>query len=491
VNVFIRLLLFLSFIMPQAQVGAQDKQPSEPLTNDAIVQMVKAPLGVDVIVEEVRTSPGSYSLDYASLIKLKQQGVPDAVISAMQAKNRSESRTPRSKPLPEIAHGTSGSETKSTYDVWQVENTTDRVSRKRSFKGFMRHRTDDSQQPGELQVTATCDAELLKFQLVFLSDAKPGVGLKQNTTGGFGHAKPWVETRVRVDNDQPRTVASEEDYLNYATILFVRGPTQGHSPEDGAASIARYVVAAKSAGAIDTAIKGRSILMELTTENGAKELVEISPQEPSFKVFVSACDRVFWGGLTPFQQQSHGPAGDGFQFLYSLPLPEREYKGTIDGFAKALPDYFARASTTSGMTGRDFNKEIAFITDAVRTCGQITPEMANSVFVVKGTVWRKPDGEEQLEKLGSQFGVCNTKNGLGVSPAVSGLSLETTRGIVLTIHPIGSYNMSNGFARWGEGKGFTVQVFFSQMKGDDRDMRGGRLQPSYDYTILHGIIERP
>jgi len=424
--------------------------------------------------------------------------VPEGVISATESKQSGETETTSAKPLPDAVHGTADSQAKGTPSAWQVSNVTDPLSGKRSFEGFRRYRSKDSQQPGELQVTATCNTEALNFQLVFLSDARPGIGLKQNTTGGFGHAKPWVEMRVRIDNDAPRVVTSENDYLNYATIVFSKWEAQGRSREDGAASIARYLLAAKSAGTLEKAIQARSILVELTTENNAKELLEIDPQEPSFKVFSSACDRVFWGGVTPvlnpdgsikFTQVPHGPAADGFKFLYTLPLQQREYRGSVEGFVAAFPEFLQRAASVAGVANGDFSKETAFIIDAVRTCGQITPEMATSVFAVKGTVWRKPDGVEELEKLGPQYEVCNSRNGVGVSSRVTGVPEEMSRGIGLTIHPLGSYNMSNGVARWAEGKGFTVQVFFGQMKGDDRDMRGARLQPTFDYEIIHAILD--
>src|SRR5271170_1273552 len=63
----------------------------------------------------------------------------------------------------------------------------------------------------------------------------------------------------------------------------------------------------------------------------------------------------------PFQQVPHGPAADGFRFLYTLPLQQREYRGTVDGFAAALPGFMQRAATVGGFANRDFSKEIAFI----------------------------------------------------------------------------------------------------------------------------------
>jgi TPR repeat protein len=66
--------------------------------------MVQAHLGTDIIVNQIQSQPGDYTLNTTSLIKLKQSGVPDKVISAMQAKAAASAPTGAShspnKPLP-------------------------------------------------------------------------------------------------------------------------------------------------------------------------------------------------------------------------------------------------------------------------------------------------------------------------------------------------------------------------------------------------------
>lgn len=144
------------------------------------------------------------------------------------------------------------------------------------------------------------------------------------------------------------------------------------------------------------------------------------------------------------------------------------------------------------MTGRDYSKEISFIIDAVKTCSQITPQMAASVFEPNGKkAWSKPDGIEALEKLGPQYEVCKVKNGADISSRVEGASPR--RGVALNIEPYGTYKLGNGLSQWLEGKGFFAQVFFSGMPhdGDDLIKRGGRLQPSYDYTIVYALFRKP
>jgi hypothetical protein len=58
----------------------------QALDNDAIVKMVNAGLGTDVIVTMVQTQPGIYKLGVDETIALKTAGVPDKVIAAMAAK---------------------------------------------------------------------------------------------------------------------------------------------------------------------------------------------------------------------------------------------------------------------------------------------------------------------------------------------------------------------------------------------------------------------
>ncbi len=72
-----------------AMLGAQQAQ--KPLTNDGVVQLVKAGLPESVIIGAIQSSPPSYDISAGALIKLNQAGVtPDemkAIIAAQQAGN--------------------------------------------------------------------------------------------------------------------------------------------------------------------------------------------------------------------------------------------------------------------------------------------------------------------------------------------------------------------------------------------------------------------
>jgi hypothetical protein len=58
----------------------------ETLSNDSIVKMVKAELGEGLILSMIQNQPGKYSLTPDDLVKLKQQGVSEKLLTAMVGK---------------------------------------------------------------------------------------------------------------------------------------------------------------------------------------------------------------------------------------------------------------------------------------------------------------------------------------------------------------------------------------------------------------------
>ncbi len=59
----------------------------QALNNDSIIRMVKAQLSDDVIVATINASPGAYDTSADGLIALKQAGVSNKVIDAIEAKS--------------------------------------------------------------------------------------------------------------------------------------------------------------------------------------------------------------------------------------------------------------------------------------------------------------------------------------------------------------------------------------------------------------------
>ena len=359
----------------------------EILTNEAIVEMVKSGLGTNLIVQAIETHPGKYSLSYTDLISLKRQGVPETVISAMLSKQRAAA----TEAPANMAEG-----------GWDVRDVPDRMTDRKSFEAVMSQSVVGTEQKGELQVQAKCNAERVDFLIAFLPASDSRIGFKQNWYGDtfvpggilglavatLRHQKPWVEMRVRIDKDPPIAVSSESDYTNYAGVGFTRSSVQramaavDAPPGDFNKQILNFAglyAAFKSAGTIDQAFKAHSILVELTLANDEKSILEIKPQEPSFQKFVSRCNAEF--------PATRAPAPPGPQF-----------SGTVDEFAAAFPGFLQRAVLARGLDPRNYEKEAGFIVGAVRTCAQIPPQMVSSVT--------DPYRRVHFEKLGEQYRIC-------------------------------------------------------------------------------------
>lgn len=57
----------------------------ETLTNDAVLKLVKAGLGEDLIIKMISSQPGKYRTGASDIVALKQAGVSDKVLAAMIA----------------------------------------------------------------------------------------------------------------------------------------------------------------------------------------------------------------------------------------------------------------------------------------------------------------------------------------------------------------------------------------------------------------------
>jgi hypothetical protein len=73
---------------------------AQTVTNDAIVKMAKAGLGEEIILSQIKASPGQYSTATDDLIALKGAGVSDKVIAAMMAKMTAGGATPAPAAAP-------------------------------------------------------------------------------------------------------------------------------------------------------------------------------------------------------------------------------------------------------------------------------------------------------------------------------------------------------------------------------------------------------
>src|SRR5690349_21838452 len=81
------LTLFLS-----ALANTLLAQSKKPLTNDDVIQLVKAQLQEKLLVRTIETQESAFDLSSQGLVALKNAGVPDTVLGAMlevQAKGQS------------------------------------------------------------------------------------------------------------------------------------------------------------------------------------------------------------------------------------------------------------------------------------------------------------------------------------------------------------------------------------------------------------------
>jgi hypothetical protein len=100
----LRALLLLVFVAGFLVPGTE---AAEVLTNDAIVRMVKAGLGEELILSKIKTSAGQYDLTTNALIKLKTAGASDTIIQAMMgapsAAGPSDAPAPPAPPAGPVA----------------------------------------------------------------------------------------------------------------------------------------------------------------------------------------------------------------------------------------------------------------------------------------------------------------------------------------------------------------------------------------------------
>lgn len=76
-------VLILATVTTGADAGVRQGSNDEVLTNETVVTLTKAGLGTSVIVSKVRTSKSDFDVSSDELVRLKQEGVDDEVISAM------------------------------------------------------------------------------------------------------------------------------------------------------------------------------------------------------------------------------------------------------------------------------------------------------------------------------------------------------------------------------------------------------------------------
>ena len=97
----LRLGLFLVLLLGAA--ASAQNQARQTLTNDDIIKMVRAQLSTNIILTTMETSNVDFDLSPNGLIALKQAGIDDQMIAAMQAKSRARASGTTTDPVTRSA----------------------------------------------------------------------------------------------------------------------------------------------------------------------------------------------------------------------------------------------------------------------------------------------------------------------------------------------------------------------------------------------------
>jgi hypothetical protein len=476
----------------------------EPLDNQAVIEMVQARLGADIIVEQIRNNPGSYSLTVKSLIRLKQLGVPEKVISAMQAKQAASpapEKPEASKPPQAEAKAPEKNQKSANPFAWDVHDVADRMSGKKHVEAYLLQSPSDAPPGEELSVKATCDASGMNFLVILDTGTTPQHGFKQNLPsdpingGGLiptiaeaaRHKNPWVLMQLKIDNHPPVLVSSESEYINYANLFFGRQTLQGGVAEidnaqgDTDAKMAQALgalVEASGPATADQIFNAHTLLVELPLEDGSKTVLEIRPQDQTFQNFATRCGHVVLpldanGNVVPLDASGRplaevrakelGPARTRDHFIYGTAdtMQSRTFEGTPDDFAAALPGFVQRANTASGLAPQNYDKEIAFISNVAHLC-TFTPQIAALIAPLPPNY---PVGWENLqpvmEKFGQQYEICKIASGgfpIDVSARANAPTAAGKRRLWMNVSPHGN---------WRDLRGITVTVRFENFNDDE------------------------
>lgn len=158
------------------------------------------------------------------------------------------------------------------------------------------------------------------------------------------------------------------------------------------------------------------------------------------------------------------------QPLTATPLqsvPNRRYTGTLEGFARDLPGFVQRAASAMSLNPDHYAKDVEFVIKIVRTCAQITPEMARQNAV-------QNSGRVNLLKLGDKYRFCQSAAlPRNISDEVRTYDKEHERGIQLQVEP--------GNGDWRNGEGFNLVVQFAPLRNETL------ISPSSYFDML-GIV---
>ena len=115
--IFSSLLIAVLCLAFYSNVQAQ----SDVMTNDEVISLTKAGLSQSIIIGKIRTSKSDFDLSTDSLIKLKQAGISDEVVTAMlEAKSGKSTAAAAGPPMPGDPNDPMS---KHSYGIYLMEET--------------------------------------------------------------------------------------------------------------------------------------------------------------------------------------------------------------------------------------------------------------------------------------------------------------------------------------------------------------------------------
>jgi hypothetical protein len=309
-------------------------------------------------------------------------------------------------------------------ESWQIRDQRDGMTGASTFFAFLGTKVESNDRTGKAEVTLRCNASELDFQIAYFSDSDRSLGLQRiqpgpmRVLGQVTIPQPRVSMRASIDGYLDRLEVPSPN-TNAVNFEFTGGR--------GRFDLKRW--------AVDVVLQAKLIKFELPLANGDTPIVEIRPQDASFRRFADRCNAE--RSLVP-----HVP---------TYQREDKRFAGTADQFASEFPERLRQAATAAGLNAASFAKAAAIVVDTVKTCARITPAMGLSVA---GKGPRGLDAGDQLE--GGKYTHCFVGEGVrllstaGDVPPAAG-----ERGLTLIISPPAGFP-----GGWVKGNSFGVDVFF-------------------------------
>jgi len=348
---FTRSLLLVSvvFLVSRQVTAAQSPASQNVLTNQAVVELVRAKIGENVILGMIKTMPTRFTLTPDAIIQLKRQGVSDKVLQAMVA--RAASPAPSTPTTAVERQPLSAAEQRATSEAvgtWKPRDVKDPMTgRELSYAQLV---AKDNRQE-QVVVTATCSsdngrnnpfsavtgtrlspAESMNFEIHYLSragqqlarTATPVTGEVDSAPEIFGNkigtdtvrmrgGESCVYVRMRVGdmlyghvaggacgNDNVLRIAFNSSLPNAGEML--PNFTNAHPDNPGVDAFGNSLMSliGKYADAqvishqgydatLKDLLKADTVLVELPLDDGTTTVVSLATTEPPFRQFAARC----------------------------------------------------------------------------------------------------------------------------------------------------------------------------------------------------------